>query len=89
MSEIAYEGNLFPMVGPMINAHWQHVFPWGALLGYGSCVTLPPQRCPLSPWEADIPQGEGEKLEETRKGSWQLNAENDHEGRIISLPYIS
>lgn len=21
MSEIAYEGNLFPMVGPMINAH--------------------------------------------------------------------
>ena len=60
MSEIAYEGNLFPMVGPMINAHWQHVFPPGALLGHGSCVTPPPQRCPLFLWEADIPQGEGE-----------------------------
>lgn len=33
--------------GPMINAHWQHVFPWGALLGHGSCVTPPPQRYPL------------------------------------------
>lgn len=50
MSEIAYEGNLFPMVGPMINAHWQGVFPPGALLGRGSCMTPPPPRCPLSSW---------------------------------------
>lgn len=49
MSEIAYEGNLFPMVGPMINAHWQRVFPPGALLGCSSCVTPPPPQCPPSP----------------------------------------
>lgn len=46
MSEIAYEGNLFPMVGPMINAHWQRVFPPGALLGRGSCVTPTPPMPP-------------------------------------------
>ncbi len=95
MSEIAYEGNLFPMVGPMINAHWQHVFPRGALLGYGSCVTPPLQRCPLFLGEADIPQGEGQTeddagdlLRTLQKGSPQLNTEYDHYGDILSLLYI-
>lgn len=59
MSEIAYEGNLFPMVGPMINAHWQHVFPRGALLGYGSCVTPPSQRWPHLPLRGWHPTGRG------------------------------
>lgn len=91
MSEIAYEGNLFPMVGPMINAHWQHVFPRGALLGHGSCVTPPPQRCPLFLWEADIPQGE-DKLEMLLKICWghyipQLTTEYHHNGNIF-YPYF-
>lgn len=49
MREIAYEGNLFLMVGQMINVHWQRVSPSGALLGRSSCVTPPPPRCPPPP----------------------------------------
>lgn len=73
MSEIAYEGNLFPMVGPMINAHWQRVFPPGALLGRGSCMTPPPPRCPLSSWH---PRGGEGWSGDAAEGLWRALRDN-------------
>lgn len=84
MSEIAYEGNLFPMVGQMINAHWQRVFPPGALLGRSSCVTPPPSRCATPPPPLDIPQGEGWSGDATEGLRWAT-----HDNSLLSAdPYF-